>query len=253
MKQLELVGGDITITRSSGHLYTVLKDGESKGPFPGATAICGLQDSLGGADGLMTWAVNLALDEVERFVAKGDRDWEGMRAAALEAKNGPRNVGTNVHAAVDHINNRLPLFYATGITAEHIAQYAAAIVKYNIVPEYSEKYVVNTTIGFGGTFDFLGMVNGERALVDVKTGKEKASQRLQLAGLSMGEWMGDEAGAEAMPTIETAYILLLHADSYDLIRHEITQEDRDHFIRLVETYHQIRGWSARIAEERNGA
>lgn len=241
------------ILRSSGHLYTFEKDGQAFGPFPGATAICGLQDSLGGSDGLMTWGINLALDEIERRMEQGatpnDSEWTAIRAAALEAKNVARNIGTAVHAAVDHINRRLPFFYADGGTAQYIAQYAAAIVKHGIVPEFSEKYVVNPTIGFGGTLDFYGLVDGERGLVDVKTGKEKPSQRLQLTGLSMGEYIGDEDDVHGMPLIDAAFILLLRPDSFELIRHEITDDDRAHFVRLVQTYHEIRGWSARFKEQ----
>jgi hypothetical protein len=87
-------------------------------------------------------------------------------------------------------------------------------------------------------------IDGECGPLDVKSGKEKASQKLQLTGLSMGEWHG-EAGLEAepMPKLDpVGFILLLRPDGYQLVRHEITDADREHFIRLVETYHRIRSW-----------
>jgi hypothetical protein len=79
----------------------------------------------------------------------------------------------------------------------------------------------------------------------VKTGKEKISQRLQLTGLSMAEWHGEpNEEPEPMPKVEVAYILLLRPDSVpELIRHEITDADREHFKYLVETYHRVRGWA----------
>jgi len=111
------------------------------------------------------------------------------------------------------------------------------------------RYVVNTDIGFGGTYDSLVEIDGERGPLDVKSGKEKPSQRLQLTALSMGQWHG-EAGLEAEPMPDLSgvgFILLLQPDGYRLVRHEITDADREHVIHLVETYHRIREWAATFA------
>ena len=232
------------IDRSNGHLYTFREGDKTFGPFPGATAICGLQDSLGGSDGLLNWAVNLALDEVER--APSDGDWPMVRAAALAAKNRPRDLGTAIHAAVDQINRGQRLEMFTEGVAPYVAQYGAALYQKGITILGSERYVVNTTVGVGGTVDSLVEIDGERGPLDVKSGKEKLSQRLQLTILSMGEWWG-EAGIEAEPMPELSdvgWILLLRPDGYELVRHEITDADREHAIHLIETYHRIRGWAS---------
>ena len=227
-----------TIVRSKGHLYTY----GDYGPVPGVTRIAGLQDGLGGADGLMGWAVNLALDEIERATADEFEDWPALRARAFSAKNGARDIGSSVHAAIDRFNRGEDLGI-TEINASHVAQYGAFMHRHNVKVIASERYVINTTIGFGGTYDLLAEVDGELALVDAKTGKAKLSQRLQLTGLSMGELHGEDGQVpEDMPQVEAAYILLLRPDSYELIRHEITDADRDHFTHLVETYHRIRAW-----------
>jgi hypothetical protein len=39
------------------------------------------------------------------------------------------------------------------------------------------------------------------------------------------------------------FILLLRPDGYELVRHEITDEDREHVAHLVQTYYRIRTWS----------
>lgn len=232
------------INRSTGHFYTATIDGREYGPYPGATAICRLQDSLGGSDGLLTWAVNLALDAVEQN-QDNIGDWALVRRLALEAKNEPADTGNAIHAAVDQFNRGVfPQVDAR--TAPYVAQYGAAVYQKGIRVLGSERYVLNTDIGFGGTYDSLVEIDGERGPLDVKSGKEKPSQRLQLTGLSMGQWHG-EAGLEAEPMPELSgvgFILLLRPDRYDLIRHEITDEDRAHFIALVETYHRIRTWAA---------
>jgi hypothetical protein len=61
----------------------------------------------------------------------------------------------------------------------------------------------------------------------------------------MAEWYGDkDKDAEPMPKIDTAYIVLLRPDSApELIRHDITDDDREHFRYLVDTYHRVRGWA----------
>lgn len=234
------------IERSSGHLYTYREGDKVHGPYPGATAITRLQDSLGGSDGLLTWAVNLALDEVER---NGVGPWTEVRQRAVQAKDKPRDLGTAIHAVVDQFNQGTPPQMFTEGVAPYIAQYGAALYQKGIRILSSERYAVNTKIGFGGTYDSLVEINGERGPLDVKSGKEKPSQRLQLTGLSMCEWHA-EAGMEAEPMPEmtgVGWILLLQPDGYELVRHEITDKDREHFIELVKTYHRIRGWAAAFA------
>ena len=246
--QLAMLATTRTIERSAGHLYTLRDGTKTFGPYPGATAITRLQDSLGGNDGLMGWAVNLALDEVERHATILPEHWANVRHLAFAAKDEPSNTGTAIHDAVDDFNKGLPLRINERI-APHLAYYGMAVVHEGIKVLGSERYVVNTDIGFGGTYDSLVEIGEERGPLDVKSGREKPSQRLQLTGLSMGQWHG-EAGMEAEPMPEldgVGWILLLQPDGYRLVRHEITDADRDHFIRLVDTYHRIRAWQ--IGEE----
>jgi hypothetical protein len=235
-----------TLERGPGHFYTLVEPDKRYGPFPGATAITGLQDSLGGSDGLMNWAVGLAMDQVSASLGTGI-DFDEIRSLAFGAKNKARDEGSAVHEAVDRFNRNIPL-ELTPVTAPYVAHYASALRRENIEVLHSEKFVVNTTVGFGGTYDSLVRVfDGERGLygpMDVKTGKAKASQRLQLTGLSMGQYHG-EAGLEAepMPALDSVgWILLLRPTGYELIRHDITDADRDHFISLVAAYHRIRAW-----------
>jgi hypothetical protein len=241
------------INRSTGHLYTLVEQGRELGPFPGATALTALQDSLGGMDGLMTWGINLALDEVERQVRlRGGWQpdaWDHIRVSALAAKNKARDIGTAVHAVADQINRGVPPQMFTDGVAPYAAQYGAALYQKGIRILGSERYVVNTDIGTGATYDSLVEIDGERGPLDVKTGKEKPSQRLQLAVISMGQWHG-EAGMEAEPMPELSgvgWILLLRPDGYELVRHEITDADRAHVAHLADTYHRIKAWAAQFA------
>jgi hypothetical protein len=234
------------IDRSDEHHYTVKEGGKVYGPFPGATALTGIQDSLGGAGGLMGWAVKLALEEVA--AAHPDEDWEVTRSRAFAAKNKPAQEGIAVHEAVDRFNKGRSLDL-TPVTAPYVAQYAAALVREGITVLASERYTANLDLRIGGTYDSLVEIDGERGPLDVKTGKEKTSQRLQLAALSMAQYHG-EAGMEAEPMPELSgvgWILLLRPDGYELVRHEITHADREHVAHLADTYHRIKAWAAQFA------
>ena len=227
------------ITRTLRHQYKRGTDG----PFPGATALCGMQDSTGGSDGLIGWGVTGAIETYER-VLRESKDWEKARMEAVAWPTKARDLGSDVHVVVDNFNRGLPL-EITQDTAPYVAQYAAWLRNRNVEIVASEFYTINATIGFGGTLDAIARIDGELCLVDWKTGKPKDSQRLQLAGLSMAEWYGDKGkDAEPMPKIETAYIVLLRPDAPPAeIRHDITDEDREHFKYLVTTYHKVRGWA----------
>jgi hypothetical protein len=232
------------INRSPGHLYTLVENGREYGPFPGATAVTGLQDSLGGSDGLMGYAVNMALNEIEQHEWSNADEWARVRSLAFQAKNRARDLGSAIHVQCDRINRNLPLDLRIDV-APYIAHYGAALYRERIQILGSERYVVNTDIGVGGTYDSLVEIDGERGPLDVKSGKEKPSQRLQLAVLSMGQYHG-EAGMEAEPMPELSgvgFILLLRPDGYELVRHEITDEDREHVVHLVETFHRIKAWA----------
>jgi hypothetical protein len=237
------------ITRSAGHKYSY----GDHGPFPGVTSIASLQDAVGGSDSLLNWAVNLALDEVERGASR-EEEWPVLRQRAFNAKNVARDIGSAVHVAVDAFNRGGDLI-VDATTAPYLAHYGAFAHRHGLRVIGSERYVINTTIGFGGTYDLLAEVDGERALLDVKTGKAKPSQRLQLTGLSMGELHGEDGGpCEGMPVVETAYILLLRPDGYELVPHTVTDADREHFVALVETYHRVQNWIAQYTpNERKAA
>lgn len=242
------------ILRDTGHVYRATDGKRTFGPFPGVTAITGLHDSVGGSDGLLNWGVNLALDTFSRVLSETN-DWEQARSEAWQAKNAARDLGTAVHAAVEQVNRGLPL-ETTERTAPYLAQYAAFLVKHRVEVIGAEQFVIHPDVGYGGTLDLLAKVDGATAMLDVKSGKAKASQRLQLAALSWAPLRCDPGGeAEPMPQVERHYILLLRPDTFELIEHDITDADRAHFARLVETYNAVWAWrdAARPAVEEKAA
>ncbi|MGH6629078.1 MAG: hypothetical protein ACREB3_05035 [Burkholderiales bacterium] len=87
-----------------------------------------------------------------------------------------------------------------------------------------------------------------------KTGKPKASQRLQVAAYSAMQQMGgvrrdqyhryflDDSPVQPMPKVRDHYLLFLRPEGYELVPISVTAKDRAHFLALVRAYHRIRSW-----------
>jgi hypothetical protein len=232
------VGLSVTTSPKGGHLYFC----DGKGPLPGATSITGLQEAIGGSDGLLNWAVGLTVRKaIEVYSETGDPDQ--ARSQAWAAKNEARDLGSAVHKAVEAVNLGRPFGALPADVAQHVAQYAAFLVKHDVDVLAAEQMVANLTLGYGGSFDLYALIDGQRSLLDVKTGKSRPSHRLQLAGYAMAEVTGREGeDIHPMPEIDVAQVLLLRHDSFELVTYQITDEDREHFAALVGLYHRAQAW-----------
>lgn len=226
----------VGLTRDSGHVYRW----NGGPPMPGVTGIQRLQDNLGGSDGLVTWAAGLAADEIIRQVEAQE---PLNKSAAYRAVRTPANVGSAVHEAFDKIirgeaftpdDKQTPFFYGiAGFLAAERPEFVA-----------SEQMVANLSVGFGGTFDFVARLRGELAMVDVKSGKLKASYALQLAGYTLGEFVGKEGDPNQypMPKVRAHYVLLLRPDGYELVPMTVGRIERRHFLYLAKTYNRLLAW-----------
>jgi hypothetical protein len=130
-----------------------------------------MQDSTQGTGGLVDWGVTGAIETYER-VLRETKDWEQARQEATAWPNKARDLGSDVHVAVDRFNRGMPL-ELTNDTASYVAHYAAWLRNEGIEILASEFYTINAAIGFGGTLDALARIGGEVCLVDWKTGKAK--------------------------------------------------------------------------------
>lgn len=222
----------IGLQRDQWHRYTWNGDG----PLVGVTTPLKIQDVLIGGD-LAKWGAQQALD----YIIGAGPSWDADRA--LTAVRSARDIGTEVHEQVAHILLGEPV-QPTDRTAPYIYSFSSFLAKER--PEFIavETMVANLTHRFGGTFDFGAVLRGRLALVDVKTGKAKASQRLQLAGYSAAEFIGKEGDSTKypMPAFEDHYILLLRPEGYELVELPVSDADREHFLFLVDVYHKLREW-----------
>lgn len=205
----------------------------------GVTSVLKLQDVLIGGD-LASWGGRIAVNRVAR---QSYPDLEAAVVDGLSAVTEARDIGTLVHAEVEKILGGQPVA-PTDKTAPFIYALSSFMAAHR--PEFLmvEAMIANLAAGYAGTFDFAARINGKLALVDVKSGKLKASHRLQLAGYAAGEFVGIEGSTrrKRIPRFDAYYVLLLTPDGYELVEQDVTDADREHFLYLVEAYHRIRAW-----------
>lgn len=91
------------------------------------------------------------------------------------------------------------------------------IADYNPKIESMEKGIINVTRGFGGTYDLLLKLDGERWLVDLKTSKGTYGETaLQLAAYANAELIGlpGDPRGRRMPKIDRYAVLHLRPEAY---------------------------------------
>lgn len=215
------------ITRDQYHRYSI-----GDGLVPGVTSMLKLQDTLEGGD-LALWGAGKALEAVEASLPIYDR------AEALRAVTAARDAGTAVHAQVERVLTGQPV-PPDPLTDPYMGAFAAFLAAERPVIHWVEQPVYSARYRYGGTFDWLGVVRGERACVDVKTGKLKLTHRLQLTAYRMADYMGDTD--TPMPRVKAQYVLLLRPGEWELVRLDEQPGDRQHVALLARTYHRMREW-----------
>jgi hypothetical protein len=266
------------LERDRYHRYTWQGDG----PLVGVTTVTKLQDSLIGGD-LAAWGGGIAADYLLTTPAGGRVD-DSLRAAALAKVSEARDLGSAVHARIEHIlvAEPVPNLADPAIPcARHPSEFGrprACSMYPALVQPYLDAFssflaerrpaflmvefmVANLKHRYAGTGDIACLLPNPDvlgpaartfrslsrvALIDVKTGKPKASHRLQLAGLAAAEFVGSPGNPEPvpLPKFQDFYTLLLRPDGYELVRHDVTAKDRRHFFNLVKTYRSLRAWEA---------
>ena len=221
----------VGLTRDQWHRYSWNGDG----PLVGVTSVLKLQDILIPGD-LAAWGGGLVHEYMSRHP-------DATRELALGAVSAARDIGTEVHAQIEKILLGQPVS-PTPRTAPYVYAFSAFLAAER--PEFVgvEQRVANLRYRFAGTFDFAAKMRGKLALVDVKTGKAKASHRLQLAAYAAAEFIGLEGDPEPhpIPRFRSFYILLLKPEGYELVEQDVTPADSKHFLDLASMYARIRAW-----------
>jgi hypothetical protein len=190
--------------------------------MPGVTSIISKVDKsgplIGWAKGVTADAALDNLDDLSIMAATKGRPvakaW--LTAHATAESDSAKDLGTRIHLYAEQV--------ARGAKPELPEEHMAFVWAYqrfldDYRPEFKslERFVCNLTEGYGGTFDFIALIDGKWTLGDLKTGKGVYSEaRLQLAALGRAEFIGmpNDPKQYRMPQIEQYVVLHVRPDAY---------------------------------------
>lgn len=155
-----------------------------------------------------------------------------------------RDTAADLGSAVHRIAEATSRGNATHITEEQ-QEYAEAyrrfLLDYAPVYESLEQMCANLTVGYGGTYDAIAKVNGERLLIDVKTSRTLQPKiALQLAAYASAEFVGKPGDPKqygrsrfGLDTFDGFAVLHIRPEQYSrgyrLVRFNVTADDFEAF------------------------
>jgi hypothetical protein len=231
MKKYELYGGDVELTFNEGkHTYEV-----NGVKIPSVTGITKVIDKSGA---LMWWAVTCCLDYVEQNLDRiADMDevelkqfWHDAQRSHFRASKDATDIGTLVHEWIEQwLAGKEPEMPKNEKMLSSIESWLAWADTNEILAYETEFKVYSREHDYAGTCDFDGIVNGERCIVDWKTGKAVYPEhRLQtLAYLDARE-------EELDVSYDARWVVVLPKDGGEIAAERIGREhnhiDRDGFL-----------------------
>lgn len=218
IEQVPTVG----LYRTSNHRYHF-----NGGPaMPGVTSVISKVDKsgplIGWAKGVTADAALNNLDTLSEMVGRDGRAvtkaW--LTAHATAESDAAKDLGTRIHLLAEQISRGAEV-EVSELEWPYVRAYQQYLADFAPDVRSLEHYVANLRHGYGGTFDFLAMLdlgNGARmTLGDLKTGKGHYSEtRLQLAALGAAEFIGmpNDPKQYPMPRIEQYVVLHVRPDAY---------------------------------------
>ncbi len=222
------------VVRTPTHLYYF----NGAGPWPGVTTVTDVLDK----PALVKWkreqVAQAAIAHAERLLA--DREAGNADAAVAfllavrdEGRNS-RERGSRIHAALEAVLRREQIV----VDARDRAAIDGARTWLNerkVQPIEVEAYLINETVGFGGTCDLIAEIEGEVWLLDWKTSKTVAwangkvydELRLQLAAYARAEFIARLGDPERyqLPEITRYGIVHVTDGGTRLYPAEVTEAD----------------------------
>jgi hypothetical protein len=196
----------VGVVRTPRHLYYF----NGAGPWPGVTTVTDVLDK----PALTKWhkeqVAQAAIAHAERLVA--DRDAGNVEAAIaflLATRNegtNSRERGTRIHSALESILRREPI----SVEDRDMPAVVGArtwLNEHKVKPVEVEAFLINETLGYGGTCDLIAEIDGEVWLLDWKSSKSVAwpsgavydEMRLQLAAYARAEFIARPGDPERHP------------------------------------------------------
>ena len=190
----------VGIHRTPRHLYYF----NGAGPWPGVTTVTGVLDK----PALVRWSreqvARAAIASAERLVADRDAGNEDAAVAYLLATRNEgtdgRERGSRIHGVLESVLRRESVDIDPADAAA-VAGARAWLNEAKVRPLEVEAFLINETLGYGGTCDLIAEIDGEVWLLDWKTSKSVAwasgkvydEMRLQLAAYGNAEFIARPA------------------------------------------------------------
>jgi hypothetical protein len=123
--------------------------------------------------------------------------------------------GSAVHAAIDMLlDNDLDWETMDSRVLPYVEAFNAFWVESNLILEHTEQMVYCKTFNYCGRFDIIGLLNGRRVLIDIKTGVPQPWVAAQTAAYQI-------AAEPIYGLIAKRFCLILSADGkYKLVEHK---------------------------------
>lgn len=220
--------------RTGKHLYYFGGDG----PWPGATGITDVLDK----PGLTYWKreqVAIAAIDNADLVKTGKP--EAVVAFLLKSENTDgRDRGTRIHGHIERLLQRQPLDYGEHPEDEAAVEGSRAwlnqqATEHGLKVLEVETFVLNPTLGYGGTVDLIAEIDGKITLLDWKSGKSVVDakgrvyqeMRLQLAAYANCEFIGrpNDATRYPIPLIERFGIVHVTDHGCRMYEADVTERD----------------------------
>lgn len=228
----------VGLYRTDNHLYHW-----AGGPaMPGVTSVIGKIDK---SAPLIAWAkgvtADAALADLAGLTAMAAERGPAVAKAFLTAHaTGESDAAKHLGSSVHRLAEQLTRGEEVDVPAEQLG-YIDAYNRFrnDWAPEFKslEHYVANLRWGYGGTFDFIAVIDGKMTLGDLKTGKgHYVETRLQLSALGHAEFLGlpGDPTKYELPAFEQYVVLHVrpgaYPDGYQLYRVDLTTHDWTAFL-----------------------
>lgn len=139
--------------------------------------------------------------------------------------NKAADLGTRVHEAFEAYMLDKPMPSWPDDIAPYMESAVQFLKDFEVLVEMTEASVFNRTQRYAGTLDAIVTINGERWLIDGKTGGVWPEAALQMAAYAHAEFIGrPDKAEEPMPKIDRAAVLDLKPDGYRFVPVDIGED-----------------------------
>lgn len=198
------------------------------------------------------------LDEAGKLPPFSEKDGKPTSEGALEAykllwnsrytsKERAAQLGSRIHEAIESYVLDRPAPQWSDDVAPYLENAVRFLTDFGVLVEMTEASVFNRTQKYAGTLDMIATINGQRWLIDFKTGSGVYPETaLQMSAYAHAEFIGKPDRTEhPMPEIDRAAIVHLRADGYRFIPVRIDEEVFSHFLYAREVFR----WSEFTSKE----